>query len=346
MQDFLSHNEAPISDTQWDDIDKLIIEVVKQQLIGRRFIHVFGPLGAGVQWVSQDILTGNTKGQLDVLGESSKPHDTVQTLQRVNIHLPLLYKDFMLYWRDIETSRKFGIPLDLSAAAAAASACARSEDEMIFHGFEDAESQTKHDGLLNTPGSHQLVASNWHEAGGVFKDILTATETLAEAGFYAPYAVVVSPRTYSQLHRYMNVTGMMEIEYIRQVITDGVYASSVIPENTMLVVSTGVQNFDLAIAQDYKTAYLGAQNMNHPFRVLASLALRIKRPGAICVLKASTPQPATTLRHQSQLVLPPELKRSRTQTATNKKPVATAPKRRGRPAKVKPEVSDTVTLTE
>ena len=40
-----------------------------------------------------------------------------------------------------------------------------------------------------------------------------------------------------------------------------------------------------AVAQDLLTAYLGNEDLDHKFRVLESLVLRIKRPAAICVLK-------------------------------------------------------------
>jgi uncharacterized linocin/CFP29 family protein len=56
---------------------------------------------------------------------------------------------------------------------------------------------------------------------------------------------------------------------------------------------------DLAVAMDMVAAYLGASRMNHPFRVLESLLLRIKHPDAICTLEgpgtASAP-PAPTHR--------------------------------------------------
>jgi uncharacterized linocin/CFP29 family protein len=198
--------------------------------------------------------------------------------------IPTIYKDFILYWRDVEASRKFNIPLDLSAAAVAASSCAQAEDEMIFRGYSSKEDNVDYPGLLTVPGRHQLPPSDWEEPGAVFNDVIKATEILATNGFYAPYAMVAPPRLYSKIHRYMNTTGVMEIEYIRQIITQGVYFSSVIPDNQILVVATGVQNFDLAIAQDLKTAYLGAANMNHPFRVFETLVLRIKRPGSICVI--------------------------------------------------------------
>lgn len=287
MLDFLSHNEAPISDAQWDEIDKMVIEVARRQLVGRRFIDILGPLGAGVQWITQDRFEGSIHGNVDVLGEDSQSpnHSPIHSTSRMNLHIPLVYKDFIFYWRDVEYTRQFNVPLDLSAAAAAASGCARAEDEMIFLGFKDNANHIDYQGLLTVPGRNTLKHSNWEEAGGVFNDVIKATEKLATEGFYAPYAMVAPPRLYSKIHRYMNTTGVMEIEYIRQIITQGVYFSSVMPEDKILVVATGVQNLDLAIAQDLKTAYLGAANMNHPFRVFESVVLRIKRPGAICVIE-------------------------------------------------------------
>lgn len=286
MLDYLSHNEAPISDEQWDGIDKMVIEVARRQLVGRRFIDILGPLGAGIQWITQDIFDSSIHGNVDVLGEDDSS-TMIRSTSRTNLLLPTIYKDFMIYWRDVEASRKFNIPLDLSAAAVAASACAQAEDLMIFKGYRNKEDHIDYPGLLTVNGRHMLKQSNWEEPGAVFNDVIKASEMLSTAGFYAPYAMVAPPALYSKIHRYMNTTGVMEIEYIRQIITQGVYFSSVIPDNQVLVVATGVQNFDLAIAQDFKTAYLGAANMNHPFRVLETAVLRIKRPGAVCVIEGN-----------------------------------------------------------
>jgi uncharacterized linocin/CFP29 family protein len=44
---------------------------------------------------------------------------------------------------------------------------------------------------------------------------------------------------------------------------------------------------DLAVAMDMVAAYLGAAQMNHPFRVLEALILRIKHPDAICTLETA-----------------------------------------------------------
>jgi uncharacterized linocin/CFP29 family protein len=65
----------------------------------------------------------------------------------------------------------------------------------------------------------------------------------------------------------------------------GLFRSPVLAENQGLVVSQGAYNFDLVVAQDLITAYLGPEGMDHTFRLLEILALRIKRPGAICTLE-------------------------------------------------------------
>lgn len=284
MLDFLSHNEAPISDKQWDEIDRTIVEVARRQLVGRRFISIYGPLGAGAQFVTLDRFEGNVESSVDVLGEneSNKP---VSSTHRMNVQIPLIYKDFILYWRDIESSRKYGTPLDLSPAAVAASICARAEDEMIFKGYKDPHSATVLPGLLNVDGRTTLLKGDWDEEGGIFSDVIRATETLTTKGFYAPYAMVAPPRLYSLMHRYVRNSGSMEIDHIRQMITHGVYFTSVVPDDQIVVVSTGMHNFDLAIAQDLKTGYLGAQNMNHPFRVFETTILRIKRPASVCIVE-------------------------------------------------------------
>jgi uncharacterized linocin/CFP29 family protein len=96
---------------------------------------------------------------------------------------------------------------------------------------------------------------------------------------------VLSPRLFSLLHRIFEKTGVLEIETIRQLAPDGVFQSNRLRGETGVVLSTGRENLDLAVAMDMVTAYLGASHMNHPFRVLESLILRIKHPDAICTLE-------------------------------------------------------------
>jgi uncharacterized linocin/CFP29 family protein len=64
----------------------------------------------------------------------------------------------------------------------------------------------------------------------------------------------------------------------------GIFQSPALDSNQAVILAHGAQYLDLAVAQDLVTAYLGPEEMDHGFRVLESLVLRIKQPGAICVL--------------------------------------------------------------
>jgi len=59
----------------------------------------------------------------------------------------------------------------------------------------------------------------------------------------------------------------------------------VLGDDRGVVVALGPHNLDIAVVQDLVTAYLGPNGMDHEFRVMESIALRIKRPGAICTLE-------------------------------------------------------------
>ena len=142
-----------------------------------------------------------------------------------------------------------------------------------------------YEGLMVVEGRHILARSDWEEAGNAFKDAVEATQALVQAGYYGPYAMVVSPALYAQMQQVHPGTGVLEIEHIRQIITDGVYQSRLVRDGFGMVVATGAQNFDIAVAQDLTVAYLGAEHMNHPFRVFESVYLRIKRHGSICTLE-------------------------------------------------------------
>lgn len=277
---FLTHEHMPLSPERWRELNMSVVEVARRRLVGRRFLDLYGPLGAGVQSVHNDVFTGMERAAIGVLGEEPKP--PVRAAGRQMLTIPILYKDFSLYWRDVQTSEQFGSPLDMSAAAAAASSVADREDDMVFNGV----SELGLPGLSTVQGRHVLPLGDWNKVGAAIAAVSAAIERLVEGGFYGPYCLVTSPHLHAKLARFVENTGVSELNHLREVCTDGVFRSSVLPMNTAVVVSTGPQNFDLAVAQDFRVAYLGAEQMNHPFRVFECAVLRIKRSQAICTLEA------------------------------------------------------------
>jgi uncharacterized linocin/CFP29 family protein len=205
MVDFLQRDQAPLSDEQWERLDSAVEDTGRRALVGRRIIPVLGPLGSGVQVVPDDIFRDPSRGGIDLLGEGDV--GIVRSSERRYLPLPLLYKDFRLHWRDLESARSSNVPLDTGPAVAAASIVAGAEDSLIFTG----NAELGYPGLLNVAGRGVLAMSNWDQMGRAFQDVVTATQYLTDRGFYGPYAVVASPRLYAAMNRVYENTGVLEI---------------------------------------------------------------------------------------------------------------------------------------
>lgn len=277
MADFMMREDAPLTAQEWEVLDAAVVDVAKKLLVGRRVIDVFGPLGVGTQYVTVNRyrVSGACLHKAETAERCGEGGDcdAVDISGREILELPLIHKDFVLRWRDIAASRQLSLPLDVGPAAAAAAMVAQKEDQMIF-------------GNLVSKGANRVKASEWSEPGSIFADLVSASGQLAQASFYGPYAVVVSPATYALMHRPMKGgMGMLEIKQVRELASGGVYQTPALHDKQALLIAQGSQNLDLAVAQDLTTAYLGPDKMEHVFRVLESVALRVKRPGAICVIE-------------------------------------------------------------
>jgi uncharacterized linocin/CFP29 family protein len=277
MSDYLMRDQAPLSADQWEKIDNTVVEIARQVLVGRRFIHIYGPLGPGVRTILLNQFGGIGAGVVDLMGETES--EPVHVTDRKAAALPTIHKDFRLLWQDIEASKQFGLPLDTGTAAAAAYFCAMAEDDLIFN------SAPGYEGLLTATGRTTRPMKDWAVQGNAFADVVAATAALQQGGFWGPYVLVVSPGRYADMNRLYGESGVLELDQVRRIATEGVYQSRVMPDDKALVVSVGPQNMDLAIAQDLITAYVESSNLNHTFRVFEVLVLRIKRPGAICTLE-------------------------------------------------------------
>ncbi len=286
MDPYLMREESPLTAEEWARLDELVIQVARKMLVGRRFLPLCGPLGAGMQTVGLDTYTWS-KGCIHYGGTDPCTHEActvgcepIALTERRYLPLPLLHKDFRLSWRDIAAARQTNTPLGLFPAGAAAAAVAAAEDELIFYGSETHGLP----GLLTAAG-RQVALGDWGKAGAAFENVAAAREVLFKDGFYGPYALVLSADLYTIAQRIMPNIGRLEVQFLGDLATAGVFQTPVLPARTGLLLSVGSENVDLAVAQDFITAYLGPERMDHLFRVLESLVLRIKRPAAVCLLK-------------------------------------------------------------
>ncbi len=271
--------ENPLHDWQWDELKREVVEEASRTLVGRRFLSIWGPLKPGLQYLKTGRFARDRFGELQMVSDVDP--NSVQPEREDIVPVPMIFKDFIYAYRDVEYAREHGIPMDPTIAIRAAHFCADSEDDLVFNGNKELGLE----GLLTVKGSHAVPMSNWDLAGNAFKDVTRAIDILLENNFHGPYALVVSPGTYHQLSSAHRGAAFLEIDPISRLIPAGIFMSVSVPESAAVIVSTGKQNFDLAVTEDLTLSYMPPVSKNHPYRVHESLVLRIKRPEAIAVIR-------------------------------------------------------------
>jgi uncharacterized linocin/CFP29 family protein len=236
---------------------------------------VTGPLGAGIQTVPTETLVGITEGYKRNIGSAGQP---VRISERKSGIVPLIFKDFVIHWRDLAESRTMSQRLSPAAVAAAAASCARSEDKLVLFGHEPLG----YNGLMTVEGRNIFQGLQWTNPGDAFQSFSKMTEFLTRRGYNGPFTGVVHPHIYARMHRVLKGSSLLEMDHVKALLRGGVFRSALLAPRSGLVLSMGKQNAELVVSIDTSVAFLGAKQMNLPFRVLKAIFLRIVKADSIC----------------------------------------------------------------
>ena len=269
-----THLSDPLNADEWQSLLQTA-RGVGNATVARRILDVTEPLGAGIQTVPTETLVGITEGYRRNLGSTEQP---VRISERKSGIVPLIFKDFVIHWRDVAESRTMNQRLSTATAAAAASCCARSEDKLVLFGHEPLG----YHGLMTVEGRNIFQDLQWSKAGDAFENFHKMTELLTSKGHNGPFAGIVHPRIYARLHRVLKGSSLLEMDHVRSLLTAGLFRSALLAPRSGLVLSTGKQNAELVVSIDTSVAFLGAKRMNLPFRVLKAVFLRVPRSDSIC----------------------------------------------------------------
>ncbi|MDK2902838.1 MAG: hypothetical protein PWQ93_757 [Clostridiales bacterium] len=258
MADYLLRNDAPLTKEQWDSVDKAVVEGAKAVLVGRKFIPLFGPVGAGTFVVPNEEANDGADMKL--------------------VKLNMLCRDFVYGWREIQYFEESNLPLNTGKAFSAAAMLAADEDRLVFYG--DAEKGAE--GILTVGGKLSYARNDWQK-GSAYDDVVAVLALLRSHYQFGPYVMVTSPPLFAALNKVYKDTPYLDAERIERL---GVklYQSPVLKDEDAFIVSANAQSIDLVIGQDIITAFVETADMNHRFRILETLGLRIKRADSIVAL--------------------------------------------------------------
>lgn len=270
---YLMRDGAPLSEGQWQGIDKAVVDEASRILVGRRILDV-EVAGARTQTVPLDRMAGVPAASADFWARGD--NDAIGVKDRRYVELVTVYADFVISWRDLEDEDSAGV----QAARDAAVLAARREDDLLFYG--DAECGVE--GLFSAPGINEYPISDWNEGENAVRDLAACLEILIDKGCSGDRALVVSTDLYAKLHRIQPGTGLMEVDRVRALIGK-LFRSSRLKKNSACLVYNDPQNMDLVVGQDMITAYMGNEKLDHAFRVMETFVPRIKRPHAVVALR-------------------------------------------------------------
>ena len=258
---YLGREEAPLKPETWNLLDSTMVEAAKTVLTGRRLLHIEGPYGLGLK--AEPL-------------EDCSVSECLLVSQFVPVHM--ISTTFSLGVRDLLSHEQNGLPFSASPVSDAAIKVARMEDAIIFDGAPGTP------GLLTVEGANSQKLASWSTVGKAADDIIQAMITLDEAGYHGPYALALAPARFNLLYRrYMQGIGT-ELEHLKTIVTDGIFKAPVLKSGGVLI-ATGKQYASIVIGQDMIAGFVGPVGDSLEFSITESLALLVREPASICVLK-------------------------------------------------------------
>ncbi len=257
---YLGREDAPIKQETWKALDDTMAEAAKGVLTGRKMLHLEGPYGLGLKAVPL---------------QDSRADDGIDISSFVPVSL--IHKTFSLNKRDLAAAEKDGMPINTTMVASAAIEAAMLEESLIFDGMRGIP------GLLTSKSASELKLSPWDSMGKAVEDVIAAVTLLDKAGFHGPYTLALAPSRYNLLFR-RYPQGGTELEYLKDLVTDGIFKAPILNSGGVLLAS-GRQYAAIVLGQDMNVGFIGPVGECLEFSITESLALLLREPKAICVLK-------------------------------------------------------------
>jgi uncharacterized linocin/CFP29 family protein len=258
---YLAREDAPFGSETWEILDTTMKEAATSQLVGRRLLHIEGPFGLGLKVVplrDAEVEPGLVASEI--------------------LPVLLIQRTFTLGVRNLASYEREQVALDTSAVAEAAIECAHLEDHLIFNGAP------RMPGLLTVEGANEMKLSAWDEVGTAPNDIIQAVTALDSAGFHGPYCLALAPDRYNLLFRLYPRGPFSEMEHVERMVTGGVFKAPILESGGVLLAS-GRQFASIVLGQDMTIGFIGPAGGEIEFSISESLALRIRQPQVLCVLK-------------------------------------------------------------
>lgn len=265
---FLNRDDSPFKNEFWNRIDHTVKIVAINHLSARKLLYTEGPLGLGLQFIPGTEQT--------IEGENQLTYTVAQ-------HIPLIMLNtgFAISSREIEAFSESGVEISPKNLIVETINICHKEDNIVFNGIKKKNLP----GLLNYPGVERLKLKPWDQIGDAVEAVLGGIEKLDKAGFHGPYSLALSVQLYNKLFRRYPQGNTLELDHMKQLVTDGVIKAATISSGGVLLAS-GKEYASIILGQDLVCGFEGPSGKDFIFTLSESIALRMIEPASVCVLES------------------------------------------------------------
>jgi uncharacterized linocin/CFP29 family protein len=280
--------QASLQYQEWMDIDRTVIEIATQRLVGiadlqgRGLTHPLGSIGVTVSlWDRSSDMTG---AEIDMSGLTGSEEDTPNYLT-AQVPVPVVHKDFRLNLRRLEASRRMGEGLDVTAAAIAGRVVAEASETMLFsgesivvdgntiygyttHPDRNAVDLTTHWDLIATANNYLIIA-----------DVIAMQNASRSDRHYGPWMLYIPTAYESKMDEDYRANDNRTVRDRIMALAgiQGVRVADFLPANNVVLVQLSRETVDLATAQDISTVqWTPDGGMTNKFKVMAVWVPRLK----------------------------------------------------------------------
>jgi uncharacterized linocin/CFP29 family protein len=254
---FVGTDAQLLTTEQYQMILDEIVTAARKPLVGRTVM----PLQdhpwevSEVKYYTQTDMNAAAIGMAMVQG-----NEDVVSLTGKTKSVPVIWKDFKIFARDLAASQRTGIPLDTSFASDAGRRVSELEEALIWEGAAGFE------GFMGLTGRDTNASTGaWSTAGNAYIDVRETIAQLQGNGFMGPYTLIVSPAQYADLLILFASTGITQLTQIQALCRVAVSAFFADNANALLV-DADKANFELRYSPLYTHNAL-TQEGDYFFRV-------------------------------------------------------------------------------
>lgn len=193
---------------EWILFDQTVVEIARQRLhavndLVSRGLTYNLPNALGTTRLEWEVISDMTPAEISMSGVKDGEADRV-SFDLSSLPIPIIHKDFHLNIRALETSRRFGQPLDTTMAALATRKVAEQAESILFNGLTVSANNGSIYGFLNAPNANTgNLSGPWDEnaqdGADIIADVLAMIAALQADHMWGPYGLYVPQRYWTKL---------------------------------------------------------------------------------------------------------------------------------------------------